>query len=496
MRIVAVVMFAIGIVLAPGCKKNRTPDTPAVPWGTTAGFVGGASVLSTSVDDPEAESVAVRFAWGDGDTSDWSRWTWPGDTVTMGHEWAEAGTFQVRAQAKSGSGKSSAWSAAHTVAVTGARIRVYGGAGSDFAMSAALTADGGLIVVGATALSGSPLDSIWLLRMDGSGDTLWTRTYGPNGSGDAVGSSVAQTRDGGFIVAGWGAAYLHSESDLLLIKTDASGNTVWTRQLDLPGSQGGSCVQQTRDNGYIIVGTNRTSQNGDGDIWVVKTDENGDTSWTKSFGGSGQQDGNSVEQTSDSGYIVLGTTWNQNGMHSQVMLTKTEADGSELWTRTYGGGDYRDWATSVRQTSDGGYILVGNTEPSSLVGGALLLKTDGDGNMVWQRMLNGSGGWLGRSVEPTIDGGYIIAGYAFSYAGAQTDAWLAKTDAVGVVVWDAAFGRVSYNDGVAAFEAPGGGYLVAGSTCPDSTAVSDVLVIKADAFGKAERGARRWRTSD
>ncbi len=466
-----------------------------MPWGTSVGFVGGASVLSIFVDVPDMDSVAVRFDWGDGAMSDWSTWTYRGDTLKLGHQWAEAGTFEVRAQAKSGSGKSSAWSAAHAVAITGARIRVYGRAGYDFAQSAALTADGGLIVVGATALSGSPLDSIWLLRTDGSGDTLWTRTYGPNGSGDAVGSSVAQTRDGGFIVVGWGAAYLHGESDLLLIKTDAGGDTVWTRQLDLPGSQSGSCVQQTRDNGYIIVGTNRTSQNGDGDVWLVKTNENGDTSWTKSFGGPGQQDGNSVEQTSDSGYIVLGTTWNHNGMHSQIMLTKTDASGNELWTRTFGNG-HREWATAVRQTSDGGYVLTGNTEPSSLGGGALLLKTDGDGNLVWQKLLNGSGGWLGNSVEPTSDGGYIIAGYTYSCAGAQTGAWLAKTDAVGEVIWDAGFGRVSYNDGVAAFEAPGGGYLLAGSTCPDSATNSDIWVIKTDALGAAERRAGRWGMGD
>jgi hypothetical protein len=414
----------------------------------------------------------------------------------MGHAWVATGTFEVRAQAKSGSGKNSVWSSAHTVAISGAQIRVYGRAGSDFAQSAALTADGGLIVVGATALSGSPLDSIWLLRTDGSGDTLWTRTFGPNGNGDAAGGSVAQTRDGGFIIAGWGERHLNSEGDLLLIKTDAGGDTVWTRQLDLPGSQGASCVRQTLDNGYIIVGTNRTTQNGDGDIWVVKTDENGDTSWTKSFGGSGQQDGNSVEQTSDSSYIVLGTTWNQNGMHSQIMLTKTDASGNELWTRTFGN-DYREWASSVRQTSDGGYILTGNTEPSSIAGGgALLLKTDGDGNLVWQKLLNGSGGWLGNSVEPTSDGGYVIAGYTFSCAGAQTGAWLVKTDGGGEVVWDAGFGRVSYNDGVAASEAPGGGYLLAGSTCPDSATNSDIWVIKTDALGAAERRARRWGMGD
>jgi hypothetical protein len=489
-----VASLVVGLALVSGCKENRAPETPATPWGTSVGFVGGASVLTSSVQVPELDSVAVRFDWGDGVISDWSSWTWR-DTVRLGHRWAESGVYDVRAQAKFGSGRSSDWSGTHKVAVTGTRIRSYGAAGSEAALSAALTADGGLIVVGTTELPGSPLGSIWLLRTDGSGDTVWTKTFGPHGSGSAVGSSVVQTRDGGYIVAGWGERYLNSEGDLLLIKTDAGGETAWTRQLDKPGSQGGSCIQQTSDEGYIIVGTTAAQQSDNRDIWLVKTDENGDTSWTRTFGGSDQQDGHSVQQTGDGGYIVLGTTWSQSGMRSWVMLTKTDAEGHELWAHTYGG-DHRDWATSVRQTSDGGYILTGNTEAASLLGGALLLKTDADGNVVWQKMLWGTGGWLGKSVEPTSDGGYIIAGYSFSYAGDETGAWLAKTDASGEVVWDAAFGRVSYNDGVAAFEAPGGGYVLAGSTCPDSAAASDVWVIKTDAFGAAEHGARRWRMGD
>jgi hypothetical protein len=487
-RHVSVSLSFVGIILFAGCRNCRAPETPATPWGTSVGFVGGASVLTSLVQVPELDSVAVRFDWGDGVVSDWSPWTWR-DTVRLGHRWAESGTYDVRAQVKFGSGRSSDWSGTHKVAVTGTRIRSYGGAGSEAALSAALTADGGLIVVGATELPGSPVGSIWLLRTDSSGDTVWTKTFGPHGSGSAVGSSVVQTRDGGCVVAGWGERYLNSEGDLLLIKTDAGGDTVWTRQLDMPGSQGGACIQQTSDDGYIIVGTTAAQQSDNRDIWLVKTDENGDTSWTRTFGGSEQQDGHSVQQTGDGGYIVLGTTWSRSGMRSWVMLTKTDAEGHELWTHTYGG-DHRDWATSVRQTSDGGYILTGNTEAASLLGGALLLKTDADGNLIWQKMLGGTGGWLGKSVEPTSDGGYIIAGYAFSYVDDHTDAWLVKTDAVGDVIWDAGFGRVSYSDGVAALEAPGGGYLLAGSTCPDSTDVSDVWVIKTGAEGRVCDGGK------
>ncbi len=466
------------VLLSTGCW-HRAPDTPATPWGTLVGFVGGASVLTSLVAIPDLDSVVVRFDWGDGVISEWSPWTWR-DTVRLGHQWAAPGSYEVRAQVKSGSGRTSAWSGAHQVVVTGAQIRSYGGAGSQFAQSAALTDDGGLIVVGATERAGSPIDSVWLLRTNGSGDTLWTRTFGAHGSGSAAGSSVVQTRGGGFIVAGWGERYLNSEGDLLLIKTDANGDTVWTRQLDLARSQGGACIRQTADNGYIIVGTARTQGNGNGDIWLVKTNENGDTSWTRTlFSTMSQEDGQAVELTGDGGYVVLGTSWDQSGMHSAILLTRTDASGNEIWTRTFDN-DYREWANSVRPTADGGYILAGNAEPSIYEGGPLLLKTDAEGNLVWQKKLNRTGAWLAHSAEPLADGGYVVAGYSASYIGGETDAWLARTDATGEVLWDAAFGGVSHSNAVAAFSAPGGGYLLAGSTYPDSAEATDIWVIKTD----------------
>lgn len=382
----------------------------------------------------------------------------------------------------SGTGGVSAWSDGHQVVVHGAKARSYGRGESDDALSAALTADGGVITAGLTYSQSFSSWNVWLVRTNGAGDSLWTRTYG--GNADDVGGSVAQTSDGGFVLAGWTEVSQQSSGDLLLMRMDAVGDTLWTRRIGGPRSENGSSIQQTQDGGFIVAGTTRSTSDQKGDLWLVRTDMNGETLWTRTFGTAAGEDGNSVRQTTDGGFVVAGIAWSWDGMKSSALLVRTDADGNELWTRTYGGG-YRDGASAVRQTPGGGYVIVGTTEASQLVSADLLLiKTDASGNVEWQKALGRPGWQHGHSIEATSDGGYIVAGYANPFTGSHDGAWLAKVDAAGDITWDAVFGGPGFADGVAAFEAPGGGYLMAGSHYPDTTNVSNVWVIKTDAVGR------------
>ncbi|MHC4540800.1 MAG: hypothetical protein ACYS74_13625, partial [Planctomycetota bacterium] len=166
------------------------------------------------------------------------------------------------------------------------------------------------------------------------------RTYG--GSGDDIGSSVQQTTDGDYIVAGYTYSFGTGSSDVYLIKTDPSGDTLWTRTYGGSDIDYGYSVLQTTDGDYIVAGETQSFGAGPGDVYLIKTDPSGDTLWTRTYGGNGHDWGQSVQQTTDGGYIVSGQTNSFGPGQADVYLIKTDAVGDTLWTRTYGGYYYEE----------------------------------------------------------------------------------------------------------------------------------------------------------
>jgi len=212
-----------------------------------------------------------------------------------------------------------------------------------------------------------------------SAQTSWWRTYG--GTGSDYGYSVQQTLDGGYIVAGSTGSFGAGGGDFYLIKTDASGDALWTRIYGGTGYDYGYSVQQTLDGGYIIAGYTQSSGAGSYDVYLIKTSASGDTLWTRTYGGADGDGGFSVQQTSDTGYIITGYTYSFGAESTDVYLIKTDASGDTLWTRTYGGTGY-DYGRSVRQTLDGGYIIAGYTHSFGAgCDDVYLIKTDANGNM-------------------------------------------------------------------------------------------------------------------
>ena len=196
----------------------------------------------------------------------------------------------------------------------------------------------------------------------------------------------------------------------------------------------GKDVKQTTDGGYIICGNSN-----DSGIILIKTNENGIVEWSKSFGNSGNNvvsRGSSVQQTSDGGYIIIGQTGIYEGMSSwwDIFLIKTDVNGNEEWSQTFGEETVQDRGYSVQQTLNGGYIILG--ENSS---GINLIKTDGNGNEVWTQTFEGDDG---ESFQQTSDGGYIILGY-YNNIGP----FLIKTDGNGNEEWTQTFGGTNSSMG-------------------------------------------------
>jgi hypothetical protein len=360
--------------------------------------------------------------------------------------------------------------------------RTYGGADYDEAYSVVQTADDGYIIVGGAYSFGAGGCDVYLIKTDASGDTVWTRTFG--GTDRDYGYSVAQTADDGYIIVGGAYSFGAGGCDVYLIKTDASGDTIWTRTFGGAENDYGYSVLQTADGGYVIAGYTKSFGVGWTNVWLIKTDASGNTMWTRTFGGASHEHGYSVAQTTDSGYVIVGKTGSFGAGQYDVWLIKTDASGDTIWTRTFGGASH-DYGYSVAQTADGRYIVAGRTFSFGVgLYDVWLLKTDSNGDIMWTRTFGGDTEDYGYSVAQTADDGYIIVGGAYSFGAGGCDVYLIKTDASGDTMWTRTYGGADDDYGYSVAQTADGGYVIAGKTKSFGAGSYDAWLIKTDSAGR------------
>jgi predicted secreted protein len=361
--------------------------------------------------------------------------------------------------------------------------KTFGGSGEDRAVSVQHTSDGGYILAGITASFGAGGWDFWLIKTDANGNKVWDKTFG--GSNDDEAYAVQQTSDGGYILAGRTASFGAGGYDAWLIKTDANGNKVWDKTFGGSNYDWATAVQQTSDGGYILAGYTDSFGAGGGDAWLIKTDADGNEVWDKTFGGTNTDGAYAMQQTSDGGYILAGITRSSGAGDFDAWLIKTDENGNKVWDTTFGGSN-EDWAYAVQQTSDSGYILAGYTR--SFGSGSFdgwLIKTDANGNKVWDKTFKGWNNDYAFAVQQTSDGGYILAGITSSIGAGGYDAWLIKTDADGNEVWDKTFGGTDLDYAYAVQQTSDSGYILAGYTYSFGVGRTDAWLIKTDAKGNA-----------
>ncbi|MGZ3751180.1 MAG: T9SS type A sorting domain-containing protein [Bacteroidia bacterium] len=375
----------------------------------------------------------------------------------------------------------------------------YGGTVGDLAQSVQQTFDGGYIVAGITTSTNGDVsgnfgnDDFWVVKLSNTGAIQWQKCLGGTNADD--GYSVQQTSDSGYVVAGVATSTNgnvtgnQGSDDFWIVKLSSSGNIQWQKTAGGTGADDALFVQQTSDGGYIITGDTQ-SNNGDvsgnhgsDDVWVVKLSSGGAIQWTKCFGGTSLDSGSSIQQTSDGGYILVGSTMSNNGDVSgnhgnyDAWLVKLNNAGTLQWQKCLGG-TAEDIGYSVQQTVDTGYVITGFTMSNngdvsgnhSAQPDYWVVKLSNSGIIQWQKCLGGTGDDKAYSIRQTADSGYVVTGYTKSIDGDVSgnhavgfeDYWVVKLSGSGTIQWQKCLGGTNDDWARSIKQTADGGYVIAG----------------------------------
>ncbi len=346
---------------------------------------------------------------------------------------------------------------------------------------------------------------------------LWSKTYGGtslDGFQDAI-----QTSDGGFMIAGHtesnnGDVTLnHGISDVWVVKVSAQGTLLWQHSFGGLGREGGAKMSPTSDGGCILLAGavnddgDVTGTHGQNDAWVIKLSAAGSIEWQKALGGSLQEIGESIRQTADGGYIVAVNTFSTDGDITNnhggldAWVVKLSASGIIEWKKTYGGSQ-QDTAYCIQPTSDGGYIMVGDTfsndgdvTDNRGSGDVWVVKLSEVGAIEWQRTYGGTAGDWGRSIIQTTEGGYLVGAGSRSTDinitnnHGSDDIWLLKLSSSGILEWQKSFGGSGYESIQNVQQTANGSYIIAGDTfsndgdITENKGTSDAWLLKVSSTG-------------
>jgi len=343
------------------------------------------------------------------------------------------------------------------------------------------TADGGYVVTGDTQTYGAGSNDFWVIKCDSAGGIQWQKTYG--GSADDGGQCIQQTSDGGYVVAGHTYSYGTGGCDMWVLKLDSAGTISWQKTYGGSSTDYCTSIRQTTDGGYIAAGYTASYGSGMTDLWILKLGSLGNTMWQKAYGGNNLDIANNINQTTDGGYIVTGYTKSYGAGNDDFWVIKLDSVGTIIWQKTYGG-SYTDRGKSVQQTSDGGYVVAGYT--SSYGAGSYdlwILKLDVSGKISWQKTYGGSSHDYCSSIQQTTDGGYIVIGDTHSYGAGEHDLWLLKLDASGSISCQKTFGGSSDDISYSVCQSSDGGYIVSGRTESFSAGDDDLWILKLESSG-------------
>ena len=359
--------------------------------------------------------------------------------------------------------------------------KTYGGSEDDLGYGIQQTRDRGYIVSGITASSGAGGGDLWVFKLDSNGTIQWQRIYG-GGARDCA-YPIQQTSDGGYVVAGETYSFGAGENDFWILKLDPAGLNQWQytyggSKIEFPYS-----LQQTGDGGYIVAGQSDSFGNNGADFWILKLNSTGAIQWQRTYGGWEKECPYSIQKTKDGGFIVAGETRSFGAGDNDFWIVKISSTGSIDWQYTYGGSGY-ERAYYIQQTSEGGYVVAGSTDSFGAGGDDFwILKLNSTGAITWQHTYGGDSHERPHSIRQTGDEGYVVIGYTFSFGIGEANFWILKLNPTGAIEWQQTFGRGHFNDPNSLQQTNDGGYIINGFTDSFGAGKYDFLVVKIDSNG-------------
>jgi len=309
----------------------------------------------------------------------------------------------------------------------------------------------------------------------------WNRTYG--GSLSDGGYSLVEVSSGGFACTGYTMSSGAGAQDIWLVRSGVDGLAQWSQTYGGTDSDWGRSVLEVSGGGFAIAGETFSFGNGSLDVWLLRTTSDGTLLWNKTYGGVFSDSATAMVWVSTGGFAITGSTANFGASSTDIWLLRTDADGNHLWNRTYGGGSL-DEGYSVVEVSTGGFAIAGYTNSYGAGSSdAWLVRTDANGNLLWSRTYGGSGWDQGFSLVELSTGGFAIAGYTYSFGAGDSDVWLLRTASDGTLLWNKTYGGAAIEYGMSVLEASPGAITIAAYTASFGAGAFDVWVLRTDLDG-------------
>ncbi|OFY86210.1 MAG: hypothetical protein A3F72_07085 [Bacteroidetes bacterium RIFCSPLOWO2_12_FULL_35_15] len=341
------------------------------------------------------------------------------------------------------------------------------------------TPDGGYMMVSATETSIVNDLDIMIVKTDSFGNIIWTKTYG--GSKPDVPNGMLETADGNYFVVGYKTS-AGGEIDNYLLKLKPNGDTLFTKVFGGYGNEEAKEIVATADGNYVIVGASNSVNYADNNFELIKIDPFGNVIWTKYYGGPNYEAARSVKLCSDGGFILAGKTKLTTTSNASIFLVKTNSSGDTLWSKTYGGPNSYE-AKSILANADGTYTFCADDSSYTNDSDVLVMNVSATGFINWTKSFGGTDKDICKMINPTFDGGYIVAAISRSFGWINPDMWLLKLDASGNTQWTSHFGGQYHEHCYAARQTADGGYIAAGQSRSYSVNIQ-MMLVKLDSLGK------------
>ena len=351
---------------------------------------------------------------------------------------------------------------------------------NDEAKTAIITSDGGYLIGGWTNSYNTDDYDIYLIKLSGKNNIEWSITIG--GTEHEAANSIKQTNDGGYVIAGYTNSYGFGSFDVYIVKIDKNGNIEWTRVIGGDKDDRANDIAQTDDGGYLIAGTTYSYGGGYSDIYIIKLNNLGEIMWEKTIGGKGYDGANIIINSNEGGYLVGGYTSSYGSGGEDIYLIKISNLGDLEWTRTIGGNGDEN-AYDIIQNDDNDYILVGHTTSYiEYEDDFYIVKMDDNGNVKWTKSIGGIEHENAISILEVNDGGFIIVGSTFTYGAGLHDFYVTKINSYAEVEWIKCFGTDKNDKAATIIKTNYDNFLIIGNT-ETKNYDKDILIIQIDKNG-------------